>query len=82
MENSYGVVRRQNDVEMEYNITIKSPSYGYFEFYDTETNGENWYAEGGLWFDNKKLTDYDGVFALPAAIQSLLIEKGYDLSDI
>ena len=48
--------------------------------YDEETGGNEWYAEGGLWFDNKELTDYDGVFELPQPVINKLKELGYDTS--
>ena len=36
----------------------------------------------GLGFDGKKVTDYDGVFELPKEARELLIEAGYDLTEI
>jgi hypothetical protein len=82
LETSYGTVREKNDVELNVTVGIKDDSYGWFELYDIESGGEEWYAEGGLWFDNKTLTDYDGVFALPKCVEDKLIELGYDLSKI
>jgi hypothetical protein len=81
-ENSYGVLAREDDVEMEYTVGINSEEYGWFEMYDTATGGEAWHAEGGLWFENKVLTDYDGVFELAPAIIEKLEELGYDCSQI
>lgn len=76
--NSFGLVDKQNNVELQISIGINSEHYGWFELYDTKTGGERWYAEGGLWFDNKTLTDYDGVFSLPIEIIEKLEEMGYD----
>lgn len=39
--------------------------------------GEDGYAEIGLWFDEKELVDYDGVFSLPHEVVVLLEELGY-----
>jgi hypothetical protein len=56
-------------------------NYGSFEFYDIKSGGENWYASGGIWFDeNKCINDYDGVFELPNEIIEKLKEIGYDTS--
>ena len=39
------------------------------------------YAEIGLTFDGKELTDYDGVFSLPSEIGVMLTELGYLVSE-
>jgi hypothetical protein len=49
--------------------------YGYFQDNNTGT-------EGGLWFQDDTLIDYDGVFELPAQVQTDLIHAGYNLSEI
>lgn len=82
LENSYGIVDSDNGVELEVTIGINSPDYGWFELYDTETGGGAWYAEGGLWFEGKVLTDYDGVFELIPPIIEKLTELGYDCSEL
>ena len=79
LENSFGTIKEQSGIELEVTIGIDDES-GWFEFYDTETGGDDWYAEGGLWFEGKELTDYDGVFALPVCIIEKLRELGYDPS--
>jgi hypothetical protein len=79
LENSFGTIKEQSGIELDVTIGIDDES-GWFEFYDTETGGDDWYAEGGLWFDGKELTDYDGVFALPVCIIEKLKELGYDPS--
>ncbi len=79
LENSFGTIKEQSGIELDVTIGIEEGT-GWFEFYDTETGGDDWYAEGGLWFDGKELTDYDGVFALPIFIIKKLKELGYDTS--
>ena len=80
LETSYGRVRSEKDVELDVTIGYDAEKeYGYFEFYDVKTGGEKWYAEGGLWFDNGELTDYDGVFALPPFIWEMLEKKGLNV---
>lgn len=47
-------------------------NYGYFE---RNSNGSG----GGLWFDsNKELTDYDGVFELPAQVIAIIELLGFN----
>lgn len=83
LENSYAVIDKSNSEEMEITVAVDDEKqYGYFEMFDTETQGERFYAEGGLWFDNKSLTDYDGVFSLSQHITDKLKEWGYDMSEI
>ena len=82
MASSYGVIREEKDVKLEVIIRIRDESRGGFELYDTESGGENWYAEGGLWFRGKDLVDYDGVHALPKVVESKLIEMGYCLDNL
>ena len=77
-ENSFGIIREEKDVEMEFIVRLPSNHYGSFEMFDTETGGDNWYAEGGLWFSENTLTDYDGVFALSHVIVEMLEENGYN----
>jgi len=82
LENSFGVLAKQDGVEIEINIRQNKKDYASFEFYDTETGGEAWYAEGGLWFEGKELTDYDGVFELPTEIINILEKAGYDCDEM
>lgn len=82
MENSFGVLRKETDVEIKFVVRLPKNHYGSFEMYDVKTGGDNWYAEGGLWFTNNKLTDYDGVFALSDVILDILEEQGYDTSEM
>ena len=80
-ENSFGTFGASKNVLCEFNVGIKDEGYGYFEFYDLETGGERYYAEGGLWFLNGLLTDYDGVCELPEQIISKLKEWGYTVDE-
>jgi len=82
MENSFGTIRKEDDVEMEFIVRLPEDNYGSFEMFDTETSGENWYAEGGMWFTGNELTDYDGVFSLSKVILDILEENGYDVKEI
>ena len=79
--NSFGQTRKPRKVELDVTVGIKDNGDGWFELYDIETGGDDWYAEGGLWFDGKTLTDYDGIFELPKFIVDKLNELGYDVSD-
>lgn len=81
LENSFGTIATEKHVELECSLGINSEDYGWFEFYDIKTGGEDWYAEGGLTFENKVLVDYDGVFALPPFILDKLAELGYNVED-
>lgn len=81
LENSFGTIREQKGIELEVTIGIREDEgTGWFELYDIETGGDDWYADGGLWFNGKELTDYDGVFSLPVCIIEKLKELGYDSS--
>lgn len=73
---------------MSYNFTINlsnkkfeikidpDAGYGYFEHEDF---GDE--LGGGLWFNNKILVDYDGVFELPKDVKDALANADYDVSD-
>ncbi len=74
---------------------IPSKSYGFFEYYDEESGGENIHAEGGLWFDseidvdddgqwvtNIKCVDYDGVYALNHKVIEMCQDMGLNMSEI
>jgi hypothetical protein len=82
LENSFMTIKEHSDVKLHITIGINSDDYGWFELYDEETGGEEWYAEGGLWFDGKVVTEYDGVFCLPDSIVKKLVELGYDVSEV
>ena len=76
-ETTYGVVGKAKNIKLSVEVTVFDNNYGCFEIYDIETGGDEWYAEGGLWFDGKELTDYDGVFELPSFISDKLREWGF-----
>ncbi len=82
LENSFGVIKSEDNITLEVTVGIKSEDYGWFEVYDIESGGEEWYAEGGIWFDNKTVTDYDGVFSLPVPVIEKLREWGYNCDEV
>lgn len=57
-----------------YEIGFSSPDYAYFEH--NKYGDEN---AGGLWFKNKVLFDYDGVFELDTEVIQALENKGYNM---
>jgi hypothetical protein len=67
---------------LEVTVGIKDVSRGWFELYDEKTGGEVVYAEGGLWFREKYLVDYDGVGELPDYIMEKLEEMGYSMDQL
>ena len=82
LENSFGVLKNEDNIKLQVTIGIKHDEYGYFEFYDIESGGEEWYAEGGLWFTNGELRDYDGVFCLPNFVLDKLEEMGVNVANM
>lgn len=59
---------RLNDGTHDIGVDTQA-QYGYFE---RASDGEG----GGLWFDNKALTDYDGVWELPMSVIAALRGAG------
>jgi hypothetical protein len=83
METSTSVLDSEKSTELEITVGVDTDSeYGFFELFDTDSQGERFYGEGGLWFDGKKLTDYDGVFELSNHVVNKLKEWGFDTSEI
>jgi hypothetical protein len=83
LENSFGIIRENAEVKLNCTVGIKDHTYGWFEVFDDEDNeGQDWHAEGGLWFDNWEVTDYDGVFSLPKGVIELLKENGYNTEEV
>lgn len=80
--NSFGTIRTENNVLLEVTVGIKSEDYGWFELYDLESGGENWYAEGSLQIEDKAIVGYDGVFELSQVVIDKLKEWEYDTSEI
>ena len=58
-------------------VGIKNEHDGWFEVYDIETGGDDWYAEGCLDFDGMDLVGYDGCFCLPDVVIDKLKSLGY-----
>jgi len=82
-QTSYGVVDKEKDVVISVSVGYRAEdNYGWFEFYDEKSGGDQWYAEGGLWFNGLELVDYDGVFSLSSFIADFLEKKGFDVEDM
>jgi hypothetical protein len=80
LENSFGTIK-QAEVKIQVSVGIRDHGRsGWFEIWDEETGGDEWYATGGLWFEGKKMVDYDGVFSLPQCICDCLRTNGFDPS--
>ena len=78
-ETSSGVITTTEKVVMTYNIWAdKIKQRGGFEMYDNSNN----YAEGGLWFDENELVDYDGVFSLDLNIIDQLDKWDFNVDDM
>lgn len=82
LENSFGIIDSEDNVVLEVTVGINNDEYGWFEMYDVESGGDDWYAEGGLWIEGNKITGYDGVFSLSEPVISKLKEWGYDCSEV
>lgn len=71
-------VRRDENVEVVVHV-----GEDHYEFYDTATGGEKYYAEGSLDIQGGKLVDYDGVGSLPTVIMDMLCnEWGVDVMEV
>ena len=82
LENSFGVIGSNIGAEVEVTVGIhEEGETGWFEFYDINSEDEEWHAEGGLWFSNNTLTDYDGVSDIPVFVLDKLKEWGYTIED-
>lgn len=82
MENSFTVLKAQEDIKLNVTVGINDSDYGWFELYDEETEGEEWHAEGGIWFEGNRVSGYDGVFALPLCVVNKLRELGFDTTEV
>jgi len=81
LETSYGVIGSADQVELDVTIGIhEDKETGWFEI--SSENDDEWYAEGGLWFDGMTVTEYDGVFSLASFIVDKLKELGYDTTEV
>lgn len=76
--NSFGTIRTQKDVVLDVTVGVRD-GHGWFELYDEETGGEDWYAEGSIEFDGDTVVGYDGCFDLPKVVCDKLEEIGYTL---
>ena len=56
-------------------VTIENKNYGYFELGETQYD----YIEGGLWFKNNELVDFDGCSVLPLTIGQMIEKLGYKI---
>jgi hypothetical protein len=81
METSMGLVTERVKRTMDYTVCVDG-THGWFEMYDEETGGRDFYAEGQLIFEGNTLVDYDGIFELPEDILDKLDEAGYDVNDM
>ena len=82
-ETSMSPIVEREKRTMMYNVWWdKEDERGGFEILDDETYGDDYYAEGGLWFDGKELTDYDGVFSLDEEVINCLEDWGADVKQM
>ena len=84
MEGSWGGTKPKTRM-IRYNVWLPDgdQTRGSFELYDLESRGEEFYGEGGLWFnDQKELVDYDGVFSLSSVILDICEENGFNVEDM
>jgi len=76
-------IRRDENVEVIIHVGHRAHGRWWFEFYDTKTGGEAYYAEGELEVEDNKLVDYDGVGSLPTVVMDILTnEFGIDVSEV
>lgn len=74
---SFGTIREEDNVKLNVTVGIKDERDGWFEIYDVETGGNDWYAEGCLDFNGMELVGYDGCFSLPDVVIDKLKSLGY-----
>jgi len=82
LENSFGVVDKEDSVLLEITVGIIEGDRGWFEMSDVKTGGNDWYAEGSLEIEDMSVTGYDGVFELIEPIIDKLKEWGYNVDEI
>ena len=82
-ERSMSPIVEREKKTMQYHVGwIKDEERGWWELYDEESGGEDYYAEGTLCFDGNELNDYDGVFSLDEEIVKCLEEMGADVKQM
>ena len=88
-ENSFGPVGERATVTLQ--VTVWLPDCeqgpddrrrGGYEFFDLESRGERFYAEGELNFEGKELVDYDGMYCLSDFILDTCEENGFDVDEM
>ena len=80
-ETSMSPIVEREKKTMQYSVGWdKEEGTGWFEMYDEESGGEDYYAEGSLSFNGKELDDYDGVFELDENVVKCLKDWGADTS--
>ena len=47
--------------------------------YQSDEDDEETYSEGGLWFEDKTLVDYDGCYELPEEVVMAVTELGFNV---
>ena len=79
---------KQFEVLMKYSLSYNSErNFGSFEIYDLDSGGNDFYSEGGLWFDDGELVDYnvqgwEGIFDIPIPILDKLEEWGLNVKNM
>ena len=82
-ETSFGIVDQTlTPIMCEFTIGINDDETGWFEWYDLDSGGIEYYCEGYLGFEGMNLVDYDGVFELSHIVKEKLIQLGYNLDAI
>ena len=59
-------------------IFIDDSESGSWE-YQSDEDDEETYSEGGLWFEDKWLADYDGCYELPEEVEMAIKELVYKI---
>jgi len=60
------------------NFTVWPEPDGSYAYFEHNTVGDD--CAGGMWFKNKELFDYDGVFELAPEVIELMEKEGYNMS--
>lgn len=76
MGTSYGLMHQRVQRTMNYTIRIGDDK-SWFEVYDEESGGEDFYSGGSLEFNGNRLTGFDGPSELPDEIVNKIVELGY-----
>lgn len=78
----YGRDLEERSKGVTIDIRLKNGVPSSAEVYDTNTQGEDFYADIGLTVKNNILVDYDGVFNLPYELRIMLKELAVNLDEI